>query len=85
MGEQEAAFLNPEFIEVAQMGPAEKKRLVMGDGFLISRRELAELGDGRGDGLQGEINVGLCAVTAQAEAQAGARFFGGQADGGEHV
>ncbi len=59
--------------------------LVMGDGFLVSRGELAELGDGGGDDLQGEIDVSLRGVAAEAEAQAGACFLGRQPDGGEDM
>lgn len=58
----------------------------MGGGlFLISRGKFAELRNSGGDSAQGKIDVGLRGVTAQAEAQAGARLFGGQADGGQDV
>src|SRR5215471_21049410 len=51
----------------------------------IGGRELAELGDGSGHDAQREIDVSLRGVAAKAEPQAGARFFGRQADGGEDV
>src|SRR5260370_41067110 len=57
----------------------------MGRNLLIGRREFAELGDGGGDHVQGEINVCGSRVTAEAEAQAGAGFFGWQTDGGKNV
>ena len=57
----------------------------MGDSLFVRRGELAELGDGSGDDLQGEINVSLRRVAAEAEAQAGSRFLGGQTDSGEDV
>ena len=57
----------------------------MGDGPLVGRGKLAKLGNGGGNDLYGEVNVGLRGMAAKAETQAGARFFRGQADGGEHV
>ena len=52
---------------------------------MIRRRELAESRNNGGDDLQRKIKVGLRGVAAEAEAQAGARFFGGQSDGREDV
>ena len=52
---------------------------------MVGGGELAELGDGGGDDLEGEVDVGLCGVAAEAKAQAGAGVFRGQADGGEDV
>src|SRR5215475_13167960 len=57
----------------------------MGDGFLVGGGELSELCDGRGNNLNGKVDVSLCGVAAKTEAQTGARFFGRQADGGEDV
>src|SRR5260370_30000437 len=57
----------------------------MGRNLLIGRRELAELGDGGGDYVQGEFDVGGRGVTAEAEAKAGAGFFGRQTDRSENV
>src|SRR5258708_27880207 len=59
--------------------------LLMGRSLLIGGGKLAELGDGGGDYVQGEINVCGSGVAAEAEAQAGAGFFRRQADGGKHV
>src|SRR5215472_10431023 len=64
-----------------------KKRepLVMSDSLLVGGGELAKLGDGGRDDLQGEVDVGLRCVASEAETQAGARFLGRQADGGEDM
>src|SRR6267143_493385 len=59
--------------------------LLMGHSLLICGGKLAELGDGGGDHVQGEINVRGGCVSAEAEAQAGAGFFRWQANGSEHV
>src|SRR5204863_2623295 len=56
------------------------------DGCLLIRgRKFAELSDGGGDYAQREIDVGGSGVAAEAEAQAGAGFLRGQADGGKHM
>ncbi len=52
---------------------------------MVGRREVAELGDGGGNSTQSEIDVGLRGVAAEAEAQAGARFFGRQTNRREDV
>src|SRR5712692_6698764 len=57
----------------------------MGRSLLIGGGKLAELGDGGGDHVQGEINVRGSGVAAEAEAQAGAGFFRRQTDGSKHV
>src|SRR6202171_4560428 len=58
----------------------------MGDGlFAVSGGKLAELADGGGDHVQGEINVRGGGVAAEAETQAGAGFFRRQSNGGKHV
>ena len=57
----------------------------MDGGFLVGGGEFAELGDGGGDYVEGEINVGGSGVAAKAEAQAGAGFFGWKTNGGENV
>jgi len=57
----------------------------MGGGLLIGRGEFAELGDGGGHGFESVINFGFGGVAAEAEADAGAGFVGGKADGGEDV
>src|SRR5438094_4423377 len=61
------------------------EEISLGGGLLVRGGELAELGDGGGNDLQGKIDVGLRGLAAETEAQAGARFLGGQADGGEDV
>src|SRR5205809_369763 len=48
--------------------------------LLIGGRKFAELGDGGGDHVQSEINIGGSGVAAETEAQAGARFFRGPAE-----
>src|SRR5713226_389809 len=53
--------------------------------LVVCGRKLAELGDGGGDDAQGKLNIRGSGMAAEAEAQAGAGFFGGQADGGQHV
>src|SRR5260370_15938060 len=62
-----------------------KRILVMSGGLFIGWGELAELGDGGGDDAQGKLNIRGSGVPAEAKAQAGASFFGGQTDGGKHV
>ena len=57
----------------------------MGGGFLVGGGEFAELGDGGGDGFECVIDFGFGGVAAEAEADAGAGFVGGEADGGEDV
>ena len=57
----------------------------MGGGLLIGGGEFAELGDGGGDGFERVIDFGFGGVAAEAEADAGASVFGGEADGGENV
>src|SRR2546425_13274143 len=59
--------------------------LLMGHRFLVGGGELAELGDGGWDHVQGEINVRGSGVAAKAKAEAGASFFRGQGDRGENV
>jgi hypothetical protein len=54
-------------------------------GFAIGGRELPELIYRGGHGLQREVDLFGCGVAAEAEAQAGASFVGGQANRGEHV
>src|SRR2546429_9967113 len=49
--------------------------------LLIGGRKFAELGDGGGDHVQSEINIGGRGVAAETEAQAGGPFFRGEADG----
>ena len=46
---------------------------------------MAEVGDGFGDGEEGEVDFFAGGVAAEAEAQAAAGFVGGEADGGEDV
>ncbi len=53
--------------------------------FTISRGELAKLGDGGGDNVQSEIDIGFRGVAAKAEAEAGAGFFRRQTNGSKHV
>src|SRR5258708_7323249 len=62
-----------------------KRILFMSGGLFIGWGELAELGDGGGDVVQGKLNIRGSSVAAEAKAQAGASFSGGQADGGKHV
>src|SRR5205814_2236296 len=57
------------------------EEISLGGGLLVRRGKLAELGDSGGNDLQGKIDVGLRGLAAETEAQAGARFLGGQADG----
>src|SRR5882762_9815058 len=58
----------------------------MGRGlFAIGGGKLAELGDGGGHHIQGEINVRGGGVAAEAETQARAGFFRRQTNGGEHM
>ena len=57
----------------------------MGGGLLIGGGEFAELGDGGGDGFERVIDFGFGGVAAEAETDAGASIFGGEADGGEDV
>src|SRR5712664_950952 len=57
----------------------------MGYSFLVRGGKLAELGDGGGDHVQGEINFCGSGVAAEAEAKAGAGFFGRQTDRSENV
>jgi len=58
----------------------------VGRGFLsVGGGEFAELGDDGGDYAQGEIDVSGSGVAAKAEAEAGAGFVGGKADGGEDM
>jgi hypothetical protein len=57
----------------------------MGHRFLVGGGKLAELGYGGGNDVQSEIDVGGSSVAAEAEAQAGAGFVGGKADGGKDV
>ncbi len=52
---------------------------------MVSGRKLAELGDGGGNNVQSKIDIGLRGVAAEAEAQAGTRFFGRQTNGREDV
>ena len=51
----------------------------------IGRGELAELGDGGGDDLEGLVDLSARGVAAQAEAEAGASVFGAKSDGGQDV
>src|ERR1700674_1880675 len=57
----------------------------MGYSLLVGGGKLAELGDGGGDHVHGEINVCGSGVAAEAETQASAGFFRRQSNGGEHV
>src|SRR5229473_8061401 len=57
----------------------------MGYSFLVRGGKLAELGDGGRDHVQGEINFCGSGVAAEAEAKAGAGFFGRQTDRSENV
>jgi hypothetical protein len=51
----------------------------------IGGREFTELGYGGGDEFEGGGDFGFGGVAAKAEADAGARFRGWKADGGEDV
>src|SRR5438046_10368257 len=53
--------------------------------LLIGGRKFAELGDGGGDHVQSEMNIGGSGVADETESQAGARFFRRQADGCKQV
>ena len=58
----------------------------MGRGlFAIGGGKLAELGDGGGNHVQGEINVRGGGVAGGAEAQGGAGLFRRDTNGGEDV
>jgi hypothetical protein len=54
-------------------------------GLLVGGGKFAELGHGVGNDGEREINIGLRSMTAKAEAQAGACFFGGQANRSENM
>src|SRR6266849_5793612 len=53
--------------------------------FAIGGGKFAELSDGGRDCVQGEIDVRRGGVATDAEAEAGAGFFRGQADGGQNM
>src|SRR6266446_4733410 len=53
--------------------------------FAIGGGKFAELSDGGGDHVQGEVDVGGSGVAAEAEAQTGAGFLWWQTNGGEDV
>lgn len=55
------------------------------DWFAIGGRQVAQFFDSGGDNLQRKCDVLLGCVAAKAEAEAGAGFFGRQADGRENV
>ena len=57
----------------------------MSRGLLIGGGKFAELGNGGGNGFEGVIDFGFGGVPAEAEADAGTGFVGGEADGGENV